>query len=95
MFQAARVILSVVIVCGLLIAAILESTHRGFFLCICAGFAIGAIAGELARAHRVQLVRSAPTTWSRARTGAYRRRQEWLESRVVWLERIAAGLVSG
>ncbi len=95
MYAAARLILPVVIVCGLLIAAILESTHRGFILCIGAGFVIGAIIGEAARHRRGQMVRSAPATWSRARTGASRRRQEWLENRLVWLERIAAGRVSG
>jgi len=67
LYAAVKLILPVVIACGSLIAAIIESAHRGLILCICGGFVVGTVAGELVRRQRRDVVRSAPATWSRAR----------------------------
>ena len=68
MYAAAKLIIGIVIACGSLIAAIVESEHHAFSVCLCSGFVLGAGIGEVVRRRLSQVVRSAPTTWSRAQS---------------------------
>lgn len=65
MFAAVKIILAVVIACGSLIAAIVESTHPGFVTCFWVAFAVGALAAEVWRARRQRTVRT-PARWAGA-----------------------------
>ena len=75
MYAAVKLIVGIVIACGSLIAAILESERHAFIVCLCAGFVLGASIGELVRGRLRQVVRSAPTTWSRAQLVSSRGRK--------------------
>ena len=58
MFAAVKILFALVIACGSVIVAILESTHPTFIACCGMAFAVGAIAGELVRVRRRRTVRS-------------------------------------
>jgi hypothetical protein len=60
MFAAVKIILTLVITCGSLIAVIAESTHPQFVACVYVAFAVGVIAAEAVRARRQRSVRWLP-----------------------------------
>jgi hypothetical protein len=57
MFAAVKIIFALVITCGSLVAALVESTHPQFVACFYVAFAVGAIAAEVVRARRQRTVR--------------------------------------
>ncbi len=58
MFALFKLVATLVLALGSVVAAIIESRHPILFSCLVAAFVAGAIASELLRAHRNRTVRS-------------------------------------
>jgi hypothetical protein len=57
-FAVFKLVATLVLALGSVVAAIIESRHPILFSCLVAAFVAGAIASELLRAHRNRSVRS-------------------------------------
>ena len=58
MFAVFKIVATIVLACGSVVAAILESRHPTLFSCLVAAFVVGAVASEVFRSYRNGSVRS-------------------------------------